>query len=242
MQSYAYDLHTHSCLSPCGDAEMTPNNMVNLAKLAGCDVLAITDHNTCKNAPALMKAGEEIGLLVIPGMELNVAEEAHVACLFEELKSALAFDEYVRARMPKIANKPEIFGEQIIMNEKDEIIGTDEGFLLGSTSIGINDVHELVESYGGVAYPAHVDRASYSIIASLGAIPPEAGFTAAELTYNCDYEAIIKRNPEIAEKLIIRSSDAHYLDALAGEKRRMHLPALSRKAVIDKIRAGHKGN
>lgn len=29
-----YDLHIHSCLSPCGDSDMTPNNIVNMALLA----------------------------------------------------------------------------------------------------------------------------------------------------------------------------------------------------------------
>ncbi len=240
MKSYAYDLHTHSCLSPCGDAEMTPNNMTNLAKLAGCDILAVTDHNTCKNAPAVMKVGEELGLLVIPGMELNVAEEAHVVCLFEELGAALDFGEYVRGKMPKISNKPDIFGEQIIMNEADEIIGTEEIYLLASSFIGVNDVVKLVDGYGGVAYPAHVNRASFSVIASLGVIPPEAGFSAAELTYDCIYEEAVKKNPELSEKLIIRSSDAHYLDALAGEKQRIHLPELSRKAVIERIKEGKR--
>ena len=35
MNSYRYDLHLHSCLSPCGDTDMTPNNLVNMAALLG---------------------------------------------------------------------------------------------------------------------------------------------------------------------------------------------------------------
>ena len=80
MNTYHYDLHIHSCLSPCGDNDMTPNNLVQMALLSGCDVIALTDHNTCRNAPAAMEAGARNGLLVIPGMELCTAEEAHVAC------------------------------------------------------------------------------------------------------------------------------------------------------------------
>ena len=52
MNSYRYDLHLHSCLSPCGDTDMTPNNLVNMAALLGCDIIALTDHNTCRNTPA----------------------------------------------------------------------------------------------------------------------------------------------------------------------------------------------
>ena len=47
MREYRYDLHVHSCLSPCGDSDMTPNNVVQMALLSGCEILAITDHNTC---------------------------------------------------------------------------------------------------------------------------------------------------------------------------------------------------
>ena len=54
MNTYHYDLHIHSCLSPCGDNDMTPNNLVQMALLSGCDVIALTDHNTCRNAPAAM--------------------------------------------------------------------------------------------------------------------------------------------------------------------------------------------
>ena len=101
MTSYPYDLHIHSCLSPCGDDDMTPNNLVGMAALSGCQVIAVTDHNSCKNAGAVMRAGEEAGLLVLPGMELCTAEEAHVVCLFETLEGAMAFDGYVYGHMPR---------------------------------------------------------------------------------------------------------------------------------------------
>ena len=75
-----YDFHLHSCLSPCGDNEMTPYNLVNMAKVLGFDVIALTDHNSCKNCRAAVRAGEDAGLTVIPGMELCTAEEIHVVC------------------------------------------------------------------------------------------------------------------------------------------------------------------
>ena len=106
MRRYRYDLHTHSCLSPCVDNDMTPNNLVNMAALLGCEILAVTDHNTCRNAPAAVRVGEAAGVLVIPGMELCTAEEAHVVCLFETVEAALAFDEYVAAHTMHIPNRP----------------------------------------------------------------------------------------------------------------------------------------
>lgn len=236
MKSYSYDLHTHSCLSPCGDNDMTPNNIVGMAQIAGCDILAITDHNTCKNAPAIMKVGEQAGLLIVPGMELCVAEEAHIVCLFADLENALAFDEYVHKNMPKVKNKEDVFGEQLIMNENDEVIGKEENLLITASFITTNEVKKLVEEYGGVAYPAHVDRSSYSVIAALGAIPEETGFVSAELTYQSDLDDMCAKNPELSGMRIMRSSDAHYLDTLAGEKSKIHLDELSREALIAKLK------
>ena len=174
MNSYRYDLHLHSCLSPCGDTDMTPNNLVNMAALLGCDIIALTDHNTCRNTPAAVKVGQATDVLVIPGMELCTAEEAHVVCLFETVEDALAFDKYVCAHIPKVPNRPEIFGEQWILNEDDEKIGEISELLITATDISINDVQALVKKFNGVAFPAHVDKDAYSVTASLGAIPPEA--------------------------------------------------------------------
>ena len=57
---------------------MTPYNLVNMAKLLGYDIIALTDHNSCRNAASAVRAGEQAGLVVIPGMELCTQEEAHV--------------------------------------------------------------------------------------------------------------------------------------------------------------------
>lgn len=232
MKEYAYDFHVHTCLSPCGDNEMTPNNIVNLAVLSGCDILAVTDHNSCKNAPAVMAVARETDLLVIPGMELCVAEEAHVVCLFETLDGAMDFDKYVEARTPAVMNRPEIFGEQRICDAADQVIGYEEKLLLVASEIGVNQIANLVREFGGCAFPAHVDRNAFSVIASLGAIPPEANFQTAELTLNCDEPAFVRQHTELQNMKIVKNSDAHYLEVLAGEKQSITLPEKSIKTVI----------
>lgn len=236
MREYTYDFHVHSCLSPCGDMDMTPNNLVNMALLSGCEILAITDHNSCKNAPAVVEAGEQAGLLVVPGMELCVAEEAHIVCLFETLEGAMDFDAYIAANMPHIKNKPDIFGEQCVMNAQDEPIGREENLLLVSAFVTVNGVKALAERFGGTAFPAHLDRDSYSVIASLGALPPEAGFVCAELTKSCDKAAFLKQHPELEGMRILQDSDSHYLEGLTDEFRRIALPEKSRRAVLDTIK------
>ncbi len=150
--------------------------------VSGLEVIGITDHNTCRNAPGVLAVAQEAGILAIPGMELCTAEEAHVVCLFETLEGALGFDRYIYKNMPHIQNKPEIFGEQRILNEDDELIGTLEELLLVSSFVTVDDARRLAEEYGGTAFPAHVDRDSYSVIAALGSIPPEGGYRVAEVT------------------------------------------------------------
>lgn len=238
MNSFTYDFHIHSCLSPCGDNDMTPNNLVNMAALSGCEIIAITDHNTCRNAPAVMKAGEGAGLLVVPGMELCTAEEAHVVCLFETLEGAMEFDSHIYKNMPHVKNKPDIFGEQRILNEEDELIGTEENLLLVSSFIGVNEVKALAEQFGGTALPAHVDRDSYSVIASLGTIPAEAGFTTAEVTRGCDLDKLKEQYPELQTMRIVRDSDSHYLESLTEEPRRIHLEEKSLRCVLNALRRG----
>ena len=241
MNRYKYDLHMHSCLSPCGDNDMTPNNMVNMAALLGCQILAITDHNTCRNAPAAVKVGEAAGVLVIPGMELCTAEEAHVVCLFETVEAALAFDDYVTEHTMKIPNRPEIFGEQLILNEEDEYIGKIDHLLITAADISVNDVQRLVAEYGGVAFPAHVDKDAYSVTASLGAIPPEAEFTAAELSSGADRAIQLRMYPELQEMILLKDSDAHYLHLMQEEMGEVELPECTAKALLDLLRGCGEG-
>lgn len=242
MKEYAYDFHIHSCLSPCGDNDMTPNNIVGMAAISGLEVIAITDHNTCRNAPAVLAAAEEAGILAIPGMELCTAEEAHVVCLFETLDGALAFDRYIYENMPHIKNKPEIFGEQRILSETDEPAGILDDLLLVSSFIAVDDVRRLAEEYGGTAFPAHVDRDSYSVIAALGSIPPEGGYRVAEVTRDCDLAALREQYPELKGLGIVRSSDSHYLDTLAtGQPLKIALEEQTAKAVLEAMRQGRSG-
>lgn len=49
MKKFYYDLHMHSCLSPCGDDDMTPNNIAGMGVVARLDIMALTDHNSCRN-------------------------------------------------------------------------------------------------------------------------------------------------------------------------------------------------
>lgn len=207
-----YDLHIHSCLSPCGDDDMTPANLTGMAAVKGLDVIALTDHNTCRNCPAAMYHGARYGVTVIPGMELTTAEEVHVICLFSSLKDALAFDRVVYSRLMRIPNREDIFGKQQIMNEKDEVTGTVEYLLINATDITFDEAFSLAGLYHGFAYPAHVDKSSTSLLSNLGSVPPESTFTCAEFHDFANLHQIRREHPFFETCNVICSSDAHYLE------------------------------
>ena len=207
-----YDLHLHSCLSPCGDDDMTPANIAGMASIKGLDVIALTDHNSCRNCPAAMAHGRDYGVIVIPGMELCTSEEVHIICLFPALENALAFDEYVYEHMLPIKNKEDIFGKQQIVDENDEVTGTVENLLINATDIAFDDAFSLAASYGGIAYPAHVDKTSTSVLSNLGFVPPDSTFTCAEFHDLKNLHRIQKEHPYFLQCNIVSSSDAHYLE------------------------------
>ena len=235
-----YDLHLHSCLSPCGDNDMTPYNLVNLAKIFGYDIIALTDHNTCKNCESAMKVGEEIGITFVPGMEFCTSEEIHNVCLFPTLEKAMAFSDYILGTLPKIKNKEKIFGEQLVMDDRDGILGKEEILLTTASSVSIDQLSDLVEKYDGVCYPAHIDRNSYSIISSLGDFSSDINVRCFELTPKADAEFYLEKYPATKGKLIIRSSDAHYLENMSEPQFMIDLPENSAKALIDYLKGRHK--
>ena len=210
MNRYYYDLHVHSCLSPCADDDNTPNNLSGMAVISGLNVIALTDHNTSKNCPAFFSCAKKQGIIPIAGMELTTSEDIHVICLFERLDDALLFDEYVSAHRIHIRNKPEIFGNQLILDENDEIIGKVQDLLINASDISIVDVKRIVDDFSGICYPAHIDRDANGIISILGTLPNDLGFNYFEIH---DKEKIKEYSEKygIPRERFIVSSDAHTL-------------------------------
>lgn len=226
-----YDFHMHSCLSPCGDDEMTPNNLVNMAQLVGLTAIALTDHNTCGNCAATAAVAAELGITFLAGMELCTAEEAHVVCLFPTVDAALQFEQHIAAALPPIPNRPDIFGEQLLCDSNDRIVGKHPILLTTASSISIDHVATLVRSFGGAAFPAHIDRPSYSVIASLGDLPP-LGFAAAEITKDGDVPALCARYAELSGKPLLCNSDAHYLENIQDAGPYLELPDNKPETII----------
>ncbi len=211
MLRLSYDLHIHSCLSPCGDEDMTPANIVAMAALKGLEVIAVTDHNTCRNCPAVMKWAKEYDITAIPGMEICTMEEVHALCLFEDLQDALRFDTYVYSKLMRYPNDERAFGKQEIYDEEDRQVGTEPWLLINATDISFDELGSLMEKFHGIYIPAHIDKNSNSLISNLGFVPPDADFQAAEFANLAHRERICQGNPYLQQCNIITNSDAHSL-------------------------------
>lgn len=242
MRRFYYDLHVHSCLSPCADDDNTPNNLAGMASLCGLEIVALTDHNSCKNCPAFFAAAARYGIVPVPGMELTTSEDIHVICLFPALSDALAFGEAVDARRTRIKNRPEVFGEQLILDAADTVIGKESDLLSNATTISFDEAPALVSQYGGVCYPAHIDRQANGVISVLGTFPPTPAFSCAELhdgTRAAEYTA----RYGLSDKKLLVSSDAHFLTDLHDREQYLELEAAAgasdeavRKALMEALR------
>ena len=211
MLKLSYDLHIHSCLSPCGDDDMTPANIVGMAALKNLDVIAVTDHNACRNCPAVLTLAGRQNIIAIAGMELCTMEEVHVLCLFSCLEDALEFDAYVYSRLIKIRNKEGIFGKQQVYDAEDRIIATEPYLLINAAAISFDELEDLLREFHGIYIPAHIDKSSNSLLSNLGFIPPDSKFRCAEIKNINKSEEIIRNNPYLTGCNIITNSDAHAL-------------------------------
>lgn len=238
MTDLYYDLHIHSCLSPCGDNDMTPANIAGMAHIKELNIIALTDHNACRNARAVIQAAAPYGITVVPGMELTTSEEAHVVCLFPDIEAAEAFDAYVYERLQKVENKKEIFGDQIMMDTEDEIVAEEPYLLINATTISFDEVFDALKPYDGLMIPAHLDKETDSVISQLGAIPPDARFTVAEIKNPARVEEMVEAHPYLKGCRIITNSDAHMLGAIAEPVRTLSFAHAhpSAKEVLEVLR------
>ena len=210
---------------------MTPADLAGMCALAGLQVVALTDHNSTGNCAAFAGAAAEYGILAVPGMELCTREEVHVVCLFPDLERAQACSERVRGLLPPMKNAPAVFGSQLLMDSKDTLLGEETALLAGAADISLYDVPELVASFGGVAYPAHIDRQANSLLSQLGIWDPELPFSLAEVSLNCP-EGLFERR-DLRRLRHISGCDAHYLHQIPDAHQYMELPEKTPQAVIN---------
>jgi PHP family Zn ribbon phosphoesterase len=231
-----YDLHIHSCLSPCSSDDMTPNNIVDMALLKGLDVIAVTDHNTCRNVRAVMACAEGKPICVLPGMELETREEVHMLCLFDSIEALEFLYDTVRSKMPPIKNRKDIFGNQLVMNQKDEVIAEEENLLIAACDLSVDEAIALCRALGGVIVPAHIDRPANSIVSNLGFIPPEYEFSCLEVSRRITIQEALQEYQELSGYTFLQNSDAHMLEDILEPINTMQAEAKTAAAVIHSLK------
>ena len=190
---------------------MAPSEIVARAKAAGMDGIALTDHQSARNAPAIEECARRAGIACLFGMEVQTAEEVHTLALFDTTAQALEMTEWVYAAMPKRVNDPETFGDQPVVTWDDDIVEMEWRILAMGCRRTIAETAARTHALGGVYLAAHVDRPNFSCLGTLGAIPPDA-FDAVELSRTADDAEWLDR---IGDYAVTRSSDAHNPDDVA---------------------------
>lgn len=206
MKEFKADLHIHTCLSPCAGLEMSPRNIVSEAKRKGLHVIGICDHNSAENVPAVAARAAPEGICVIGGMEVTSREEVHILALFDNRECLFSLQEVVYWNLHG-TNDEKLYGEQVIVNEEEEVVGFSDRLLIGATDIAVGALVDLIHSLDGLAIAAHVDREGFGIIGQLGFIPPDLPLDALELADPSNRD----RLPQPGRLPLLTSSDAHEL-------------------------------
>jgi predicted metal-dependent phosphoesterase TrpH len=212
LKHFRGDLHIHTCLSPCADLTMSPKRVVEKALKKNLDMIGICDHNSAENVRAAIAAASKKKITVLPGMEITTVEEVHIIALFDEVDPVLSLQETVYERLAPGENIEDIFGEQIIANEFDEVEGYNKRLLLGATSLTLKELVNEIHRLGGLVTAAHIDReACNSIIGQLGFIPEHLELDALEISSYTNRSRALAKYPGIEKFPLISSSDAHFL-------------------------------
>lgn len=216
LTPYCADIHIHTVLSPCGELEMGAPDIVLKARQEGLNIIAITDHNSALNFPAVFKAAAG-NPVVIPGIEVQTAEDIHVVTLFKDYNTISDFQLWLWQRMPGVQNRPEVFGDQLVISDKNDILCEEEILLVQGVGYSVDEVAIEAKRRGGLVILAHIDRPSFSYPAVLGPIPSKFPADALEVSWRCFPEEVEALQARYPEWTFIRSSDSHWLKSLCIE-------------------------
>ncbi|MBT9153889.1 MAG: 5'-3' exoribonuclease [Firmicutes bacterium] len=182
------DLHTHSSASDGADA---PRELVRQAKERGLKGIALTDHDTCAGLEEAFAAGLELGLWVLPGVELSAEwgdEDVHIlgywiSASHRELSDLMLKLRANRAsRMARIVARLGELGLTISLSEVNAQSDQD-GYSLGRPHIAralvargyVRSMSEAFDLYLERGRPAYVPRYKLSPQEAIGAIVRSGG-------------------------------------------------------------------
>jgi predicted metal-dependent phosphoesterase TrpH/anti-sigma regulatory factor (Ser/Thr protein kinase) len=205
---YTFDMHVHTCLSPCGELEMHPSAVVRAAVEAGLDGVVICDHHAADNVAAAGRAARAAGCAAVPGLEITTEEEVHLVALLPDAAAAGALQSRVEAALPG-RNDPELFGLQVIADEHADVLGFNPALLAGATTWTLDRAVEEIHRAGGLAIAAHVDRERFGLVGQLGFVPDGLAIDAIEVSAATAYDTGRRRYAAPLRVPAVTGSDAH---------------------------------
>jgi PHP family Zn ribbon phosphoesterase len=199
MKPIRADLHIHSLLSPCASLEMTPREIISRAKARGLDMIAVSDHNSTLHCELAVVLGKKAGITVLRAAEVTSAEDVHSLVILPNEAARNSFQQWIDSHSERIPHNPDIFGDQVVIDENENIIMEIKHFLTAALNASIDEVEDTAHRHGGLFIPAHIDRPSMSITSQLGFIPEDLYIDAVE---------VVERTADLLYP-VIRNSDAH---------------------------------
>ncbi|MBN2348768.1 MAG: PHP domain-containing protein [Bacteroidales bacterium] len=209
MKQFRADLHIHSVLSPCGSLDMSPQNIIKTARERNINILGLTDHNTTRHCEILEKLGKPYGIFVLPGVEITTKEEIHCLAFFENIEKTEEFEKYLTIHRSSIKNRPDIFGDQPVIDENEHIVEIIKTVLTAALDADLKNIEQKVHELNGLFIPAHIERAHYGMISQIGFIPADLEMDAVEIQLLHKMDLTLKQQLESLSLTIIRGSDAH---------------------------------
>jgi hypothetical protein len=191
---------------------MSPQNILKKAEKSGLNLIAITDHNAVAHSILIRKINKISSVNIILGIELTTREEIHILGYFPDEYSMREMEKKISDCLPKMKNKPSFFGDQLIYDEKGEIVEIDYMLRQNALQISLDELIDYIHFLGGIAIPAHINRDYCSLMSQIGFLDPTSNFDAVEVSR---FEWINKKY-EIGDLLegfpVISGSDSHFLE------------------------------
>lgn len=205
MREFIADLHIHSCLSACAELDMSPKRIVKRAREEGLDIIALTDHNSARNTEVAVELGRRAGVLVLPGIEVCSAEEAHVLALFGDTDAALRLQEQLYQGLMPLGDDR----WQVVVDDEDVVLGFDGLALMGASGLTLAELPVRIRELGGLAVASHIDREAFSVSSQFGFVPEDVIFDAYEVVEPARAETLLTG---VSDVPWVSFSDAHRLE------------------------------